>query len=436
MRQKTFDVVIVGGGVAGLAAAEQLSQAKKRVLLLEARNYLGGRIRTVSGEGPVPIELGAEFLHELSEDVVNTLARGGSRPLLGEGKHWSVRGKGLVEADDFWPEIERGLSQLRSPRHDLPISELLGERNRNRRTELIYQFVEGFNAAPADEISTQATIAAHREAMAADGYQSFRPHGGYHSLIRGHLAGIDPRFLSIDLQAVVRNITWAPANVEVTYLRKTVRRKARAKTLLITVPPSVLVGTGAGSISFSPAIPEKLALARKVGVGAVVKVVLRLKDNDKPLIESKRQALKDAQFFHLTNTPFQTWWTAYPYRESQLVAWAGGPNATKLGQLSRKELKQVVMKTLARILRTTPSAASRAVMGMWIHDWQHDPFARGAYSFPRAGAKEVPKQLSRPLKQTLFFAGEATSSDGIGGTVGSALESGKRAAKQILRALD
>jgi monoamine oxidase len=66
------------------------------------------------------------------------------------------------------------------------------------------------------------------------------------------------------------------------------------------------------------------------------------------------------------------------------------------------------------------------------HDWQTDPFARGAYSYVKAGGDSAQAGLAAPLEQTLFFAGEATDVSGYHGTVHGAIASGHRAAQEIL----
>ncbi len=72
-------------------------------------------------------------------------------------------------------------------------------------------------------------------------------------------------------------------------------------------------------------------------------------------------------------------------------------------------------------------------MGAWVHDWQNDPYARGGYSFVTVGGDDARKQLAAPLEDTLFFAGEATDTEGEATTVAGALQSGIRAAREVLR---
>jgi monoamine oxidase len=70
-----------------------------------------------------------------------------------------------------------------------------------------------------------------------------------------------------------------------------------------------------------------------------------------------------------------------------------------------------------------------------MHDWIHDPFARGAYSYVIAGGGDARVELATPIENRLYFAGEATMNDGEGGTVNGALVSGERAAREILAVL-
>ena len=76
------------------------------------------------------------------------------------------------------------------------------------------------------------------------------------------------------------------------------------------------------------------------------------------------------------------------------------------------------------------------VEDVWMHNWVHDPFARGAYSYPKVGGVDAPAVLARPLAGTLFFAGEATDTEGATGTVHGAIATGRRAARQVQRALN
>jgi monoamine oxidase len=78
------------------------------------------------------------------------------------------------------------------------------------------------------------------------------------------------------------------------------------------------------------------------------------------------------------------------------------------------------------------SAVAAELESWYFHDWQADPFARGAYSFVLAGGLDARAALAQPLDDTLFFAGEATNSDGHTATVHGAIASGRRAAREVI----
>jgi len=140
---------------------------------------------------------------------------------------------------------------------------------------------------------------------------------------------------------------------------------------------------------------------------------------------------RDASFFRAPGAPFRTFWSAVPLRGSLINAWAGGSNAQLLSGRNEAELTSAALDSLqsmfGRKARVRPML-ERA----YLHDWQADPYARGAYSFVIAGGTGARKALAAPVKNTLFFAGEAADTAGESGTVAGALESGMRAARQVL----
>lgn len=142
---------------------------------------------------------------------------------------------------------------------------------------------------------------------------------------------------------------------------------------------------------------------------------------------------RDAAFFHAPHAPVPTFWTAAPARAPLLVAWAGGPRAQRLSAAaSHADLVRTAIASLRTLFGTRVDVAGQ-LEGYYYHDWQHDPFARGAYSYALVGADEAREVLARPIEATVFFAGEATDSDEAG-TVTGALQSGLRAARETLAA--
>jgi monoamine oxidase len=118
-----------------------------------------------------------------------------------------------------------------------------------------------------------------------------------------------------------------------------------------------------------------------------------------------------------------------------IVGWRGGLQARRLAQMSSTQIERRAIDALAQSLGVRPQRMQRLVERTWLHDWEHDPFSRGAYSYQLVGGADAPATLARPLKGSLFFAGEAADSQGATGTVHGAIDSGRRAAAQVLRAL-
>ncbi len=107
------DVLIVGAGAAGLAAAHELSVKGFNVLVLEARNRIGGRINThFDSESPAPIEFGAEFVHGKPPEIFKIVER--TRVELREvpNVHWYFRNAVLSRSNEFWSKIEEAMAEM------------------------------------------------------------------------------------------------------------------------------------------------------------------------------------------------------------------------------------------------------------------------------------------------------------------------------------
>jgi monoamine oxidase len=183
--------------------------------------------------------------------------------------------------------------------------------------------------------------------------------------------------------------------------------------------------SAAGGIAFDPE-PRRLRRALEgIEMGHVTRVVVWF--HSFPWDGASR-----FQFIHLHDGPFQVLWTAHPIRWPVAVLWCGGPASATLDG-SRDQVRRVVEAQLAAAFGMKPKRIHAGIRALWWHDWSKDPYARGAYSYVKAGARNPGRDLSRPEGRTLFFAGEAAGDDT--GTVEAALESGRRTARQVQRAL-
>lgn len=193
----------------------------------------------------------------------------------------------------------------------------------------------------------------------------------------------------------------------------------RAKKLVITIPIGVWKS---GTIRFDPALAEKERIAAKLESGHVVKIVFRFRE---PFWDDSKN------FIHTNDRLVPTWWTTAPLRAPILTGWSGGHAADALLAESESGRIDRALDAMSRAFAVKRRRIDDLLIGSYTHDWQADPFSRCAYSYALVGGSTAHRAFGRAVDATLFFAGEATSSDETG-TVAGAIESGRRAAKEIL----
>ena len=435
------DVVIIGAGAAGLAAAHRLHERGVRVVVLEARRRIGGRVFTRRDpRSALPIELGAEFMHGDSPEVhaIADEARLASMEIAGE--RWQATHGRFTPLDDYWQRLDRILRHADANREpDRPLSALFAERPGGHRfaedRTLAREFVEGYHAAEVDRISERAIADGGNPGAEPGAQRMARLVGGYDA-IPSWLAS--PVAAHVRLGAVVSAIDWTRGTVEVRALTDGKATSVRAGAVVVTVPISLLHAgaRGRGALSFSPDIPAMREAASRVAMGHVHRISLLF---DRPFVEllgdDRKQQLAAMAFVNARRTAVPAWWTSYPLRSGLVVAWAGGPAAMALGRES-SEMTARAVTSFAETFGLDRRTVTRHLVAAYHHDWSRDPFSRGAYSYVLVGGSDAAETLSHPVRQTVFFAGEATEAEeGRTGTVHGAIATGYRAAKQVERAL-
>ena len=431
-----FDVVVIGAGAAGLAAAGLLAAAAQSVLLLEARDRVGGRCWTRAEPGvALPVEMGAEFIHGSPDVTREELRRAGLVAIDAGDAHWYKQG-GILTRGNAFRRIRLAMRKLPQPARDVSFATLLARAPRSQlRGDLrtaARMMVEGFDAADSRRISAQEVRAEWMHADAANGAQS-RPLNGYSALmaaLAGKLAGGTCR---LRMQSAVTAVHWQRGRVRVAYRALGENRIAVAPRVVVTLPLGVLqhAATAAADLKFVPALTSKRAALKALSAGTVVKAILKFHS---PFWETLADGrYRDAAFFHSSRTPFRTFWTAVPARAPLLTAWAGGPPAARLLQSTPARMVGEALRSVQNLFGPRIDVAAE-LANWWWHDWQHDPYTRGAYSYVNAGGEGAREQLAAPLDDALFFAGEATGYAGESGTVAAALGSGMRAAREVLDA--
>jgi monoamine oxidase len=396
-----MDVIVIGAGVAGLAAARELKKGGVEAILLEARDRIGGRVHTVRLPGwPIPLEAGAEFMHGRPPALL---------PLAREARE--IRGghyfDGLRRRDQVWQSVMEKVGKLPSLRERSAAEALRTLRWRVRTTpeerQLAADFLEGFNAARLDRASVKAIVQQTAASEEVEGDRIARLPRGYDSVSRRLGRG-----LRIELRSRVEHVRWSRSRVQVF----TAKRSWEAERAIVTVPLGVLQ---ANIISFDPALPRwKKSAVGALAMGPVVKIALLFEEPQWP---------RDLAFLHARRQPVPTFWRPLPSRAPALIGWAASRNADAL---RGKDPVPVAVRSLAAALgrRVRPL---RAVS----FEWQSDELSRGAYSWVPTGALGAQRALARSVGP-LHFAGEATHFEGACGTVHGAIETGIRAAREIL----
>ena len=428
-----FDVVVIGAGAAGLAAARELSGAGKRVCVLEARQRTGGRVHTLHVAGlPLPIELGAEFIHGEAHETFSIVEAAGLMACELPDNHWWSRDGKWQQISDFWGII-RNITRKIDRKRDVSFAQFLRSRRSltPRQCEVARSFVEGYHAAHAERISAMALSTADEEQEEdSGGNRQFRIPGGYDALIEWLRAGLNPETSELRLGTTVRRVAWSEGEVTIDCMHGKREEIVRAAAAIVTVPIGVWKAAGEqeGAIRFDPPLDEKMRALGRIEVGHVVKIMFRFRER----FWDEQRRDEPVNFVHSPDRFVQTWWTSAPIRSPILTAWSGGHAADALLAEGEEGMIDRALDSMAKTFGKRRGRIDDLLAGSYMHNWQSDPFSRGAYSYAGVGGAGAHQTLSRPAGSTLFFAGEATNGEQTG-TVAGAIESGLKAARQLLR---
>ena len=444
-KNEDAEVVVVGAGAAGLSAAAALGQAGLAVTVLEARQRIGGRIFTLHDpKCQAPVELGAEFMHGRPAEIWNPLKRRKIRTREVDGDNWcSIEGR--LSPCDFFSEVDSVLKQMDDGKRDQSFLEFLDERcppstnpRQQHAREWAIRYVSGFNAADPSVVGVHWLVKGMRAEEEIGGHRAFRAEHGYADLIDIFRQELQNNSVSVQTSTVVEGVQWRPGHVELTVHGPGRSGVVSAPRVLITVPLGVLQARSdeKGAIRFMPELPgEKQDAIRNVVMGKVIRVTLRFRERfwaDLPRGSSKTM---DKMSFLLSEDDwFPTWWTYSPKKLPLLVGWAPFQSAERLSGRNEAFVTEQAIRSLHRLLGMSVQELDALLEHAYVHDWQSDPFSRGAYSYGKAGAEDAQQALAAPVENTLFFAGEATDTAGHNGTVHGAIASGRRAAAEIAHA--
>lgn len=438
--QENADVVVVGAGVAGMMAAADLAGAGLKVLLLEARDRVGGRVFTRRDPvGNIPVELGAEFIHGRPPEIMGILRELRVNPIASDGDDWCEKNGQLIPCDLF-SDVDSLLEKMDDEGPDESFLDFVARccpEASQETKDRACRYITGFHAADPAKISVHSLVRGSRADQRIDGEQTFRIPGAYAVLIDFFQRQLRAAAIAVHLNTVVQNVRWTGGDVALECHTDAGHCVYRARKALLTLPLGVLQAQPdeTGAVRFCPELPasKQQALAH-LAVGKVLRLTLRFRERFwEQFRPNGAKTLANMRFLFSQQNWFPTWWTTLPERNPMITGWAPFHCAEQLSGQDPTLIFSSACETLRILFRLPEQQIEDLTETAAYHDWQTDPFSRGAYSYVKAGGDSAQSDLAAPLEQTLFFAGEATDVSGYHGTVHGAIASARRAAQEILQ---
>ncbi len=417
-------VVIIGAGMAGIAAGQHLHKSGAAVIILEARDRIGGRMWTSQTLGH-PIDLGASWIHGVRGNPITKLAQKFNLNTIPtdyenlevydfDGRRLSVE----PLLSEFWTLLdETTVSYAEELDEDMSLAtgldQLLVDRSLNTEQRRVLDWVLALNV--------EANYAADIEQLSLKSYYQDEYFGGgdhfmmdgYHQIVEKLAKGLDIR-----LSDPVTEIDYSGETTHIT----TESATYKADFVIVTVPLGLLK---AGSIKFTPDLPqEKQGAIDRLEMGLLNKIVLQYPNL--PEWPASREVIGYASD---TRGEFSTFMNLHAYNESPiLMGFLGGSYA--LAQEDRSD--EEIIAHAQRILTTIYGNQLPDPIAYLVTRWASDPFSYGSYSYVPLGADFSDyEQMGHPVANRLLFAGEATNRQ-YPATVHGAYLSGVREAERVL----
>lgn len=413
------DVLVLGAGMAGVTVARELARAGLEVVVVEARDRIGGRIRSIRDFCGGAVEAGAEFVHGLGARTWPEVREAGlavrahrlrnTMLNLGGGTRWAPW---IVLHPGCWRSLPllRQLGSLGPP--DLSGADYVSRRGFRGRGRTVAEMVIAAHLPGAlDEIGMLGLL--EDGVLHLEQGVNHRISAGYDALPGAMASGLD-----VQRGFAVKRIDWSSEGV---VAQACDGRELSARSAVCTLPVGVLQSH---AVRFVPELPDaKHAALRQLVMGPVLKLLLRFEERFWP---------RWCATLGCGPGPVTLYWPVFQGSgagPAVLTAYCTGPRAARMGRLSVDEAADVCLHDLQRLFpRADPH---RRLLDARRIDWAADPFARGGYTFLRPGGCGARAKLAAADTGALFWAGSATESRPIAASVEAAYVSGLRAAEEV-----
>lgn len=403
------EIVVIGAGAAGIAAARRLKDRGRSVLLIEAMARVGGRAHTVA-VGSLPLDLGCGWLHSAERNPLARFAEANDVAIDRSQAAWQdqLRNLGFSAADQraaghAYEALEDSLRKC-PPAGDCAGDGIV----RDHVWRPFLDMLSGaLNGAELDRVSARDWLAYDDHASE----QNWRLPGGYGTLIVGAatklVVRLDTRVGAIDDGGTTIRI-------------ETNNGTIAAGAVIVAVPTDVLAR---GDIAFSAAYDGHLHAAACLPLGRVDKLFLAIEDTDAVPPET-----------HLLGNPHSALTGSYylrPFGWPVIECFFGGIAARAMEDAGDAGRFAFAVEELGRLLGTDFARRLEPIAGSW---WHKEPSIGGAYSHALPGHADKRALLASPPSERLCFAGEACSAHDYS-TAHGAWASGIAAAERIEAAL-
>lgn len=406
------DIVVVGAGAAGIAAARRIAAAGRKVVVLEATNEIGGRCRTDSATLGAPFERGARWLYNPDVNPLVKLARGISADLASvpQGQRIRIgrRNARAGEAEDFLATLVRATRAIddAARRGDIACTAVLPKDLHEWAGATEFLLGAAGTGKDLKDLSViDVSRSQHRDAGSA-------PRQGLGTLIVKLAEG-----LPVVLGTPATRIAWGNRDIAV----ETPSGAITARAVIVTASTNVLAS---GKIKFAPDLPKRqLDAAAQLSLGSYDRIALEMPGNPLGLG-------RDDSFIEQSSDVRTALLSANVGGSSLCLVDVGGGFGRDLSAQGEAAMIAFAIEWLTKLFGSDTAAAVKRSAAT---RWNADPYILGAMSAAAPGGAAGRRALAEPLG-ALYFAGEATSETDFG-TVGGAWDSGERAADAALRKL-